>query len=360
MPTGVMFVGNFLSGSGRKPSVSEQLAARLEERHWRIVRTSAVQARPLRLADMLFKVMRYRAAFAVAHVEVYSGPAFLWAEAVCTLLRWLKRPYILTLHGGALPEFAERWPHRVRGLLSSAALVTAPSAFLVRRLARHRGDILVIPNALDLSSYQAADCAGDMRRLLWLRSFHAIYNPQMAVEVLSLVRREFPDALLTMVGPDEGDGSLAATRKRAEDLGISDAIVFSGAVPKPEVPRWLAQAAVFINTANIDNAPVSVCEAMAAGLSVVSTNVGGISDLVEDGRTGLLVKAADAGSMASRVCDLFRNPSFARQLGMRARKRVCLYDWTNILPQWERLLGSFLGIQTLESFAPARERAADA
>jgi glycosyltransferase involved in cell wall biosynthesis len=356
--TGVMFVGNFLSGCGRKPSVSEQLATRLEERGWLVFRASTVQARALRLADMLLKALRNRNAFAVAHVEVYSGPAFLWAEAVCALLGWLGRPYILTLHGGALPDFAARRARRVRRLLSSADLVTAPSKFLVKRLAHCRKDILVVPNALDLNKYQNSKCAASTRRLIWLRSFHSIYNPQMAVDVLRLVRQEFPDAHLTMVGPDEGDGSFAATCKRAEKLLLSDAITFSGAVPKAEVPRWLAQAAVLINTSKIDNAPVSVIEAMAAGLNIVSTNAGGISELVEDGQTGLLVEVADANAMAARVCELFRNPSLAQQMAGRGQRQAAAYDWGHILPQWERLLDSIAGRQALNNFARPSERAA--
>jgi glycosyltransferase involved in cell wall biosynthesis len=337
---GVLFVGNFLSSHARKRGVSEDLADRLEQRGWTVLRTSSRVSRPLRLMDMVAVACLKGRCFKVAHIDVYSGPAFLWAEAVATVLRGMKQPYILTLHGGALPEFAERWPARVLRLISSASAVTAPSAFLARRMARFRR-ILIVPNALELRSYPPRRSHGDLNpKLVWLRSFHAIYNPRMAVEVLALLHRDYPGAELTMIGPDDGDGSLESTRQRAEELGVAASVRFTGPVPKYEVPLWLAEGTVFLNTTNIDNAPVSVVEAMASGLPVVSTNVGGISDLVDDEQTGLLVPAGDSPAMAGRIREVLRSPALSERLSASAKQRAALHDWSQVLPRWEELFHS--------------------
>jgi L-malate glycosyltransferase len=334
---GVLFAGNFLSCHGRKRGVCEELADRLESRGWSIIRTSSKVPRLWRLIDMISSVYTNSRRIIVAHVDVYSGPAFVWAEAVSAALRQQKLPYILTLHGGALPEFAERWPRRVLRLISSASAVTAPSSFLARRLAQYR-PALVVPNALDLSNYPRRELpVGGTPKLVWLRSFHSIYNPGMAVHTLALLRRTFPDAELAMIGPDDGDGSLERTRQIAKELDISEFVHFTGPVPKSEVPRYLAQANIFLNTTNIDNAPVSVLEALACGLLVVSTNVGGVPDLIEEERNGLLVPADDAEAMAVRVRDVLENADLAYRLSTNARQTAARHDWGQVLPRWEEL-----------------------
>jgi hypothetical protein len=69
-------------------------------------------------------------------------------------LRLARKPYVLTLHGRHLPQFAERWPSRVQRLLRSGAFVTSPSLFLHERMKRMREDIVVLPNALDVARYR--------------------------------------------------------------------------------------------------------------------------------------------------------------------------------------------------------------
>ncbi len=143
---------------------------------------------------------------------------------------------------------------------------------------------------------------------------------------------------LLMLGPDKGDGSLARTRRVAEDLGVAERITFTGWVPKEDVPELLAGADVFLNTTDADNAPVSVTEAMACGLCVVSTDAGGLPDLIADGETGLLVGRDDAGEMAAAVERVLSEEGLAGRLSSAARRAACARDWSNVLPTWQRLL----------------------
>ena len=106
----ILLVGNFLSGSGFNRGVCEDLAERLAQVGWPVITTSKKPVRPARLLDMVWTAWRRRNEYRLAQVDVYSGPSFLWAEAVCAVLRRAGKPYVLTLHGGALPDFARRWP----------------------------------------------------------------------------------------------------------------------------------------------------------------------------------------------------------------------------------------------------------
>jgi len=333
----VLLVGNFLSSKNGNPSVGEELEVRLKEIGWSVMITSNKRARLYRLLDMVGTAWTRRGNYQTAQVDVFSGPAFAWAESVCTILRLAQRNYILTLHGGNLPQFAERWPNRVRRLLNSAWRVTTPSLYLKEKLRRYRADLLVLPNPIAIDSYIFRLRKRPAPSLVWLRAFHRIYNPQLAPQVMKFLHASYPKASLRMIGPDKGDGSLNDTRQIALDLGISKWIKFLGKIPKCQVPASLQAADIFINTSNADNTPISVIEAMASGLCIVSTNVGGIPYLLEHEKDALLVPPDDPDAMASAICRLMEEPELAETLSVNARKKAEQFDWSKILPQWHQL-----------------------
>lgn len=334
----VLLVGNFLSARLGTRGVCEDLAAQLARLGWPVCTTSDKAGRLSRLVDMLGTVWRKRHDYAVAQVDVYSGPAFRWAEAVCRMLRLIDKPYVLTLHGGNLPDFARRRPGRARRLLNSAVAVTTPSRYLFEQMAAYRADLCLHPNPLNLGAYRFRLRRRVQPRLIWLRAFHDIYNPRLAPRALSVLGQAFPSARLTMIGPDKGDGSLQATERTAAALGVGERIRFAGRVPKSAVGRWLDQGDIFLNTTNFDNTPISVLEAMACGLCVVSTNVGGLSYILEDGRDALLVPPDDPAAMARAVARVLTEPDLAARLSFNARQKVEQFDWAVMLPKWERLL----------------------
>ncbi len=339
-PVPVLLVGNFLSGRGRCRSICEELAARLPQAGCPVVTTSSKRAKWLRLADMVTTTWRRRHQFAVAQIDVFSGPAFFWAEAAAAALALAGKPYILTLHGGNLPRFANEHPERVRRLLQSSAAVTTPSRYLMERLSSYRDDIRFIPNGVDVGSYAPRPQAAAGPRLVWLRAFHRIYNPSLAVRTLALLTPRWPDAHLTMAGPDKGDGSLQAARRLASDLDVARHVQFRGAIPKRDVPALLAEGDIFLNTTDVDNAPVTVVEAMATGLCVVSTNVDGIPFLVDDERDGLLVPPDDAEAMAGAVRRVLEDQALAARLSHNARRKAEQLDWSWIVGEWRRLFAA--------------------
>jgi glycosyltransferase involved in cell wall biosynthesis len=285
---------------------------------------------------MLITTWRAREKYDIAQVDVYSGAAFHWAEWSTRVARAAKKPCILTLHGGNLPEFARNHTGRVAKLLKSAAAVTSPSRYLVDAI-QIRCNIRVIPNAIDLDSYFYQERVLLRPKLVWVRAFHQIYDPILAIRALAIIADYIPDAQLTMVGPDK-DGTLADARTQAVKLGVLDRVHFTGAVGKSEIPKYLAAADIFLNTSTIDNTPVSVIEAMAMGLTVVSTNVGGIPYLLEDGANALLVSGGDAKEMAAAVMRLLAEPSLAAAISRNGRAKAENFSWDAVLPKWEELL----------------------
>ncbi len=337
-----LIVGNFL-GAIASRSVSEDMAERLQKLGWQVVTTSDRAGRFARLFDMLQTTWTQQHRYDVATIDVFSGAAFFWAEAVSGLLRRIGKPQVLILHGGNLPVFAQRWPRRVKRLLKSANAVITPSRYLFEQMGDYRSDLSLLANPLDLNAYAYAPRKTAAPKLIWLRAFHEIYNPAMAVKVIALLKSEFPDIRLTMIGPDKGDGSLQRVRQLAIELGVQTHIDIPGKVPKAQVPEWMSKGDIFINTTQIDNTPVSVMEAMASGLCVVSTKVGGIPYLLEHERDALLVPPDDHRAMAQAIGRILTSAPLAQHLSQNAREKARKFDWSLILPQWDALLTSLCG-----------------
>jgi len=339
---GVLLIGNFLSASTGTRGVCEDLAAALKIAGWPVLSTSYRVSRFARLIDFLLTVLLQRNHYRVAQVDVYSGLAFLWAEVVCWALRTVRKPYILTLHGGNLPAFARKSGKRVRRLLRSSSAVTTPSAYLRQEMRHYRQDIIVIPNPVDLAKYSYRHRKHPTPNLIWLRAFHDIYNPSLAVRAVALLVQDFPSLRLLMIGPNKGDGSCEATKDLVVKLGVVKHIEFIGPVPKDETPNWLQRGDIFLNTTRVDNTPVSILEAMACGLCIVSTNVGGVPYVIQHDVDALLIPPDDALSMANAIRRILEQKGLAEKLCQNARRKVEQVDWKEIIPKWENLLTSVI------------------
>lgn len=330
-------VGSFVAPHVLERYVSGALGERLAAKGWQVTFTSRMRARLPRVLDMLRTTFRSRSRYDVAQVEVYSGSAFIWAELVCALLKRLEKPVILSLHGGSLPAFARAHPSRVRKLLACARHVTSPSGYLAEAIGAYGVPVRVVPNPIEIGRYPWRRRERPEPKLVWLRAFHRTYDPEAMPRVMADLAVDVPDAEVTMIGPDK-DGSLSRTRSLADKLSVGSRMHFPGAVAKQDVVGWLDRADVFVNSTTQDNTPVSVLEAMACGLPVVSTNVGGLPWLLEDGVSGLLVPPRRPDLLANAIRRVLREDGLAARLSEGARRRAGECDWSRVLPAWETLL----------------------
>lgn len=336
----LLFIGNFLSASGGRFAVCEALSARLRTDGWSVLTASGRPGRAARLADMLHTVARRRHDYDIAHVDVFSGAAFVWAELVTTALSAFGKPFVLSLHGGELPEFARSHPWRVRRLLNSAVAVTAPSPYLHQLLRPYCGGLRVHPNPIDTAKYRFRTRAMPAPRLVWVRAFHDLYHPAMAIRAVSALRDRFPEITLTMAGPDKGDGCLQRARALVAELALDDHVRFAGGMPPEAIAALLDDHDIFVNTTRADNTPVSMLEAMAAGLPVISTTAGGVPYLVGHDRDALLVPIDDAAAMAGAITRVLSEDGVAARLAANARATAERHDWRRVLPLWEDLFQS--------------------
>ncbi|MEM6797582.1 MAG: glycosyltransferase family 4 protein, partial [Acidobacteriota bacterium] len=218
---------------------------------------------------------------------------------------------------------------------------------LLARTARDLGlEARVIPNVLDLEGapFRHRERVGEPLEILWVRTFHDLYRPELAVEVLARLVRRGTAARLTLAGQDKGRE--AACRELAQRLGLADRVRFPGFLGAEAKRREFARHDVYLHTNRVDNMPVTVLEAAAFGLPVVAAAVGGVPDLLEDGRTGLLIADGDepvmADAMAGALEGLVGSPRRVSRLSSAGRELAEQSGWPAVHRRWLELFGQIL------------------
>lgn len=333
----LLYLGNKLSKHGFTPTSVETLAPLLGQ-HYRVITASNKKNKLLRLADMCAILMRNKHNISLVLIDTYSTSAFMFSRVIGRLCEMFKLPYISILRGGDLPaRLAKNDPDDLRFFSRAAALV-APSKYLMHQFnGVQLGQMVFIPNNIKLKDYAFKERNKLSPKLLWVRAFHKTYHCEMAVEVLHQLLKNYPDAELSMIGPDK-DGSLELTKQKARELGVLNQVKFTGKLSKTEWHALSERYDIFINTTHVDNTPISVMEALALGLPVVSTNVGGIPFLLNDGENAFLVNDNDTGAMVSSIEQLLKSGELARNFSAKGRALVSQFDWEVVKNQWFELI----------------------
>ncbi|WP_339611801.1 glycosyltransferase family 4 protein [uncultured Planktosalinus sp.] len=157
----------------------------------------------------------------------------------------------------------------------------------------------------------------------------------LALKVIEELVPKYPEISLCMVGPEK-DGSLKECKEYATFKQLP--VTFTGKLTKEEWIKLSENFSIFMNTTNFDNTPVSVIEAMALGLTVVSTKVGGIPFLLEDRKDALLVHPDSVKAFVESLEELFANVELSNNLTQNARKKVENFDWDVVKYKWFEIL----------------------
>lgn len=339
------FVGHLLGRNPGYVTTQGQITADLfsKEGH-QVISVSSKINRVLRMTDIIYSIAINQRNIDVVILEVYSGASMLMADAVSYLCKLLKIPLILVLHGGALPDFYKRHPSWTMRVLKRADALVAPSSFLAKEITKLNLEVRVIPNIIQIDKYPYKLRQNIGPKLIWMRSFHPIYNPQMAVKVFFEILKKEPAATLVMAGSDKG--LEREIKSLAHQLKIKNSILFPGFLGIEEKVKQFSSADIYLNTNKIDNMPVSLIEACAFGLPVVATNVGGISELISNKQNGMLVPDNDIDAMVKAIFTLLSNPKLTKTISQNGRILADQSSWKNVRFQWEDLFSEVISRKT--------------
>ncbi|WP_299151475.1 glycosyltransferase [uncultured Dokdonia sp.] len=332
----LLYVGNALSASGKTLTTIETLSPLLEQEGYDVIITSQKPNKLLRLLDMIATFYKVRDTVDVVLIDTYSTFNFWYAVIIGRLCSKSNIPYIPILHGGNLPERLENKPGICKKLFGDASCNVAPSGYLYSAFAKAGfSNLIHIPNTLEIEKYPFTERENFKPKLLWVRSFAKIYNPLMAIKVLEQLLTHHPDATLTMVGPEK-DGSLQSCKEYARTNNLP--VTFTGKLSKKEWIKESTKHDIFINTTNFDNMPLSVIEAMALGLIVISTSVGGLPYLIKDGEDGCLTPAGDVQLFVSKVLSVISSNQDSIDITKNAREKANSFAWQNVKSKWHQVL----------------------
>ncbi|MEP7075255.1 MAG: glycosyltransferase family 4 protein [Acidobacteriota bacterium] len=345
-------VGNLLGKNhGHVTTQGQIIAERFSSDSFEVIAVSSRVNPVVRLLDVVWTILHNYRNIEICIIEIYSGRAFVLADAATFLTKLLRIPAILVLHGGSLPDFTERHLRWVKRVLGRASALVAPSTFLADKLSTVGIELKIIPNVIDLDSYAHRLRSTIAPNLLWMRSFHPIYNPHLALEAFAAIKRRVPKATLVMAGVDKG--LEPEIKEMAKEMGLDAAVRFPGFLGKEEKIKEFSAADIFINTNRVDNMPVAVIEACAMGVPVVATSVGGIPDLITNEHDGLLVQDDDARAMAEGVMALLESPELAERISRNGRLLAGRSSWEAVRGDWEDLFTEIMRVKLTTANAGA-------
>jgi L-malate glycosyltransferase len=336
MKKSILYIGNDLAINSFTATYISFFSKVLKKEGYKVRTASKRNNKGLRLLEMIGLIMKYHKTTDVVLIDTYGALNFYYAYLVAKTCQLYKLEYIPILHGGNLPERLTESRKLSESLFGNAKMNVAPSRFLYEVFEQSNfSNLQIIPNSVELKKYSFKARNKFSPNLLWVRRFQGRYNPMLALKVLENLKKNYPEATLCMVGPDK-DGSMAKCKAYAEKNNLS--VKFTGKLKKKEWAKLSENYDFFLNTTNIDNTPISVIEAMALGMVVVSTDVGGMHYLIEHEKDGILLNPRDEISMANAIDKLLQHPAEAFQLTQNARIKVEGFDWEKVKEKWNNLL----------------------
>jgi glycosyltransferase involved in cell wall biosynthesis len=261
-----------------------------------------------------------------------KGPGF-YGRAIA---RWMGVPAIHTFHGLhyagysrinqylylALERRLARWSHTIINVSRSEHLEG-----LGLRLFRPEQSVVVV-NGVDVEDTERALLDSPIRReslgltaadvvIGCIGRFDRVKRTELLVDALGRLRTRWPRLVLVLVGDG---GEQPRIRELVRAAGLSEQVIFTGFLENPQ--RIHAALDLYVAASRKEGLPLSVLEAMAAGLAVVATDVPGHRDVVVPGETGLLVVPDDPAALAAAVAALLTDPARRKSLGQAGRERV--------------------------------------
>src|ERR1700682_1683460 len=268
----------------------------------------------------------------IAHIFSAAYWSFLLAPvpaAIFAKMKTRRSKTLINYHSGEARDHLPRF-RSAKFVLSRVDKIVVPSGYLVDVFREFGLPASAVPNIVDLSQFRYRERVPLRPHLVCTRGFSTYYSVDVVVRAFAEVKKEYSEEQLDLVGnaPLEGD-----IRKLVADLHLTG-VNFTGVASRQEIGKYYDQADIFINASWLDNMPLSVIEAFAAGTPVVTPSPECMPYLVQHERTGLLSPVGDEKALAANVIRLLRDPALAARLAQNAHHESRNYTWEAVREQW--------------------------
>ena len=331
----VLFVCNYKPGVGGISGQVEALHSHLKEEG---IFADIFSTRGNAFQRLLKPFQLYHIAqkYDILHIHCCSGWGFLPAVIGISVGRCLKKRLVLTYHGGDAENFFHKHHRIVKHYLSRTNSNIVLSGFLAKVFDKYDLPYTIIPNVIELDTSHYRERKHLLPKYICTRSHEDIYDIPCILRAFQRVQVQFPEASLTLVG----DGTLHDTLiRQVKEMELKN-VTFTGRVSNKEIYNYLDNADVFISASTVDNMPVSLLEAMNAGLLVIASDIGGVPYLIVNGKTGLLFQAGNDNALVNCMEQLITHPEKGLSMAKEANSNLSIYSWEivkkKLIPLYEQ------------------------
>ena len=284
-----------------------------------------------RLLPYLWALWRAAGRSDVLHIMANSGWSWhLFAAPAIWIARMRGVPVVVNYRGGEAAQFLQGAQAVVRTSMAATAGLLVPSAFLQEVFARFGMQAAIVPNIIDLARFHPrGGKLAQSAHLVVARNLEPLYDNTTAIRAFQAVQAQWPQARLTIAGSGPQE---AALHQLVADLGLQASVRFTGRLGRDAMAALYREADIMLNPSLADNMPNSVLESMASGVPVVSTDVGGVPYMVQDGVTALLVPPAKPEAMAAACLRLLGDAELWARLQQAGLAEVQRYTWGQVAP----------------------------
>ncbi|OPX94110.1 MAG: Glycogen synthase [Syntrophorhabdus sp. PtaB.Bin027] len=251
----------------------------------------------------------------------------------------LKIPYIVWGRGSDIYRPSRRVRITIPTILQNADAIIALTENMRIELKKfYDKEIYVIPNGIDLDKYSDVvinfEKEPGEKNILFVGSMYPVKGVQYLIMAMKTVHDRMPMIRLILVGDGEESERLAALSIK---LGIQEYVQFVGKVPHEKVLTFMQNADVFVLPSLSEGLPNVLLEAMACGLPIVATNVGGIPDIITNGVNGFLVGVKDTEDIANKILILLQDDLARKKISDNNKQIVKKYTWNNVIVELEKI-----------------------
>jgi glycosyltransferase involved in cell wall biosynthesis len=252
-------------------------------------------------------------------------------------------PYIVTV------QRLEEKRGFLRQLVYKNAKVCIAASLSIREYFERIGckNIAVIPNGIDLKKFKIQNSKFKIRKRLGLNNefvvmtvarLEKVKGIEYLIKSISNLKSQISNLICLIVGEGSERKNL---EKLVEKLNIKEKVKFLGQVPNEKIPEYLAAADLFVLPSLREGFGIAILEAQAAKLPVIATNVGGIPDIIEPDRTGILVEPKNPKALSEAISRIYSNLVFSQKLVQRAKENLDKYNWNKIAEKVNYIYSQF-------------------
>lgn len=298
-----------------------------------------------RLAPYLMRLWRAAGRNDLFHIMANSGWSWhLFAAPAIAIAKARGKAVVVNYRGGEAEDFFARAFAWVKPSLNKADAIVVPSGFLGEIFGKRGFATRIVPNIVNLERFAPGVRNETAPHILVARNLEKLYDNASALRAFTLIRRQHPTARLTIAGSGPERDALEAL---ARELGVADAVTFVGRIENSEMPALYRTVSIALNPSLADNMPISILEALASGVPVVSTDVGGVPFLVEDEKTALLVSPGDYAAMAEACLRLLAERGLAERLTAAGQVLAREFAWNQVRGKLFAVYNDVLGDRRL-------------